>query len=154
MGLIAEEAFPAVGVFGQFQEALGESAVLFLRARHLEIGIAKVAVHEIDGFGVAGMVQAGGEKSAFQAGGAQEVLLSDGDAFDGAKLLAIDRLVDGDQVGAEVGDVVEAFEEGDGEVGGGEAAMAGVAGGSGFAIRGARPGGAAGIGLIGGDLFG
>lgn len=154
MGLIAEEAFPALGVFGQFEEALGESAVLFLRARHLEMGIAKIGVHQVEGFGVAGMVQAGGEKSAFQAGGAQEVLLSDGDAFDGAKLLAIDGLVDGDEVGAEVGDVVEAFEDGDREVRGGEAAMARVAGGSGFALGGARPGRAAGIGLVGGDLFG
>ena len=141
-------------MFGELIEALGEGEVLFLAFAHLEGGVAEGGIEEVDGFGVAGMVEAGGEEPAFEAGGAEEVLLGEGDALDGVKLLAIDGLIDGDEVGAEFDDVVEALEDRDGEIGGGEEVFAGVLGRSGFAFGGAGARGTAGVGLVGGELSG
>ena len=154
LGLVAEEEFPALGMLGEVKEALGEGEVLFLGAGHLEVGIAVGRVEEIDGLGVAGVVKAGGKHAAFEAGGAQQVELGDGDALDGAEFLGVDGAVDGDEVGAEFADVVEAFEDGDGEIGSSEAVFAGVLGRSGFAFGGARTGGAEGIGPVRGKLLG
>ena len=152
LGLIAKEEFPGLRMLGELNEAFGQGEVLLLRARHLQAGIAEIGVQQADGFGIGGAVEAGGEEAAFHAGGAQEVLLVDGDAFHGIELLAVDGPVDGDEVGAELENVVEAFEDGYGEVGGGEAVLAAVLGRSGFAFGGAGARGTAGIGLVGGDL--
>ena len=143
-----------MGVFGEVAEAFGEDEVLFLAAAHLEGGVAVGGVEEVGGFGLAGIVQAGGEESAFEAGGAQEVLLGEGDALDGVEFLGIGGVVEGDEVGAEFDNIVEALEDGDGEVGGSEEVFAGVLGRSGFAFGGAGARGTAGVGLVGGDLPG
>ena len=117
LGLVAEEEFPGLRMLGEVNEAFGQGEVLFLGARHLQAGIADIGVQKVDGFGIAGMVEAGGEEAAFRAGGAEEVELGNGDAFDGIEFLAVGRLVDGDEVGAEFEDIVEAFEDRDREVG-------------------------------------
>jgi hypothetical protein len=99
-------------------------------------------------------VEAVGEHAVLEAGGADEGLLGEGDAFDGEEFLGVDGLVAGDEVFAEAGDLVEFFEAYDGEDGGGEAVFPGVLGGAGFALGGARSGGAGGVGAIGGEALG
>jgi hypothetical protein len=71
-------------------------------------------------------------------------------ALDGEEFLGVDGLVDGDEVFAEAGDLVEFFEADDGEGGGGESVFAGVLGGAGFAFWGTGPGGLGGVGSVGG----
>jgi hypothetical protein len=97
--------------------------------------------------------EAGGEETAFEARGAEESLLSEGDALDGEEFLGVDGLEDGQEVVLEVGDLLEVFEADDGEGRGGEAVFAGILGGAGLALRGAGAGGLSGIGAIGGELF-
>jgi hypothetical protein len=97
--------------------------------------------------------EAGGEETAFEARGAEESLLSEGDALDGEEFLGVDGLEDGQEVVLEVGDLLEVFEADDGEGEGGEAVFAGVLGGAGLALWGTGAGGLGGIGAIGGELF-
>jgi hypothetical protein len=110
---------------------------------------------------VDGLAEAGGEETAFEAGGAENGLLGEGHAL-GPRgypehLLGIDGLVDGQEVLPEVGDFLEVFEADDGEGGGGEAVLAGILGGAGLALgsaRSGRPGGVSGPrGHPGGDAF-
>ena len=103
--------------------------------------------------GVEGFVEAGGEEAGLEAGGAEHGLLGEGHALDGEEFLGVDGLVDGDEVGFEMGDFLEVFEADDGEGGGGEAVFAGVLGGAGLAFGGAGAGGLGGVGAIGGELF-
>src|ERR1039457_3420081 len=74
---------------------------------------------------VEGLIEAGGGHAVVEAFDAEEGLLGEGDALDGEELLGVDRLVDGDGVFAEAGDLVEIFEADDGESGGGESVLAG-----------------------------
>ena len=143
-----------MGVFGEVAEAFGEGEVLFLAAAHFQGRVAEGAVEKVDRFGVAGIIEAGGEEAAFKAGGAEEVLLGEGDALDGGEFLGVGGLVEVDEVFAEFDDVVEALEDGDGEIGGGEEVFAGVLGRSSFAFGSAGARGTAGVGLVGGDLPG
>jgi hypothetical protein len=80
--------------------------------------------------------------------------LGDGDALDGEEFLGIGGLVERDGAISELGDLLDVFEAGDGVSGGGEAVFAGVLGGTGFAIGGARAGRIGGVGAIGCELFG
>ena len=116
LDLVAEEEFPGLRIGCEVEEAFGEGEVLFLSAAHFEIGVAEGAVEEVDGLDLAGLVEEGGEESAFEAGGAEELLLSDGDAPDGGEFLGVRGLVEGDEVFEEFGDIVEAFEDRDGEI--------------------------------------
>src|ERR1700676_4043768 len=63
------------------------------------------------------------------------------DALDGEQLLGIDGPVDGDKGGAEAVVFLEVFEADDGEVRCGEAMLAGVPRGAGFALGSAGTGG-------------
>jgi len=92
--------------------------------------------------GVEGFAQAKAEESGFEAGGAEDGLLGEGDALDGEEFLGVDGVVDGDEVLPEVGDFIEVFQADDGEAGSGEAVFAGVLGRAGLAFRGAGAGGA------------
>ncbi len=65
----------------------------------------------------------------------------------------ITRLVDGDGVLLETGDLVQVFQSHDGEGGGGEAVSAGVASGTGLALGSARAGAFGGVGAVGGELL-
>jgi hypothetical protein len=62
-------------------------------------------------------------------------------------------VIEGDEVFAEVGDLIEVFEADDGEAGGGEAVFAGILGRAELALRGAGAGGLRCIGAIGGELI-
>jgi len=155
LGLVAEELQPGIGIAGDAMEAFGERAVALLGAGDFELAIAEeLRVDEVDGLGgVHGVVERGGEEAAFEASGAQQGLLGEGDALDGEKLLGVDGVVDFDEVGAEIDDVVGLFEEDDGEGGCQESVFAGVLGRSGFAFGGTRTRRAGGVGLVGGELF-
>jgi hypothetical protein len=103
--------------------------------------------------GAYGFAEAVGEEAGFEAGGAEDGLLGEGDALKGEEFLGVDGVVGFDEVFAEVGDLVEVFESDDGEVGGGEAVFAGILGRAELALRGAGAGRPGGIGAIGGELF-
>ena len=150
--LIAQEEFPGLGTGSENEEAFGEGEVLFLAAGHQQLGVAEAGIQEVGGFGVTGVVEAGGKEAGFEADGAEQAELGGGDALDGQEFLGIDGAVDGNQVGAEIGDIVEAFEDGNGNVVGGAAVLAEVLGRSGFAFGSARARGAEGIGAIGSEF--
>jgi hypothetical protein len=98
---------------------------------------------------VDGLIEAGVGHAVVEAFDAEEGMLGEGNALDGEELLGIDGPIDGDEVVAEAGDLVEFFEADDGEGGGGESVLAGVLSGAGFAFRGAGSGGLGGIGSVG-----
>ena len=106
-------------------------------------------------------VEAVREEVGLQAGGAEHRLLCEGHALDSEQFLGVDGLVEGGEVGFEMGDLLEVFEPDDGEGGGGEAVRAGIAGGAGLAFGRAgrrvettlRAGALSGVGAIGGALF-
>jgi hypothetical protein len=79
------------------------------------------------------LVEGGGAKSGFEAGYAEQVVLSEGDAFEGKSFLRVDGLIDGDEVGAEAVNRVAVLDLDDGEVDAGEPVFAGVLRGPGFA---------------------
>src|SRR5580700_3091550 len=99
-----------------------------------------------------GRVEAGGEEAGLEAGGAQHGLLREGHSLEGEQLLGVDGLVDGGEVGFEVGDFVEVLKADDGEGGGGEAVRACIAGGAGLALRGARASALGRVGAVRGEL--
>ncbi len=154
MGLIAEEEREAVGFAGQDLETLGQGVGAVLGPSDFDIA-GEVVGQGVDQAAIAieGLVEARGEESGFESGGAQQGLLGEGHALDGEKLLGIDGLVDGDEVLPEAGDGVDFFEPDDGEVSGGEAVLAGVLGGDGLASGRARSGGAGSVGAVGGEAL-
>jgi hypothetical protein len=103
--------------------------------------------------GVERFAEAVGEEAGFEAGGAEDGLLGESDALKGEEFLGVDGAVEGDEVFAEVGDLIEVFEADDGEAGGGEAVFAGILGRAELARRGAGAGRIGGIGAIGGELI-
>jgi hypothetical protein len=131
----------------------GVGAVLGLRDGDVAIAdeVLGHADEEAAG-GVEGFVEATGEETALEVGDAEHGLLGEGDALDGEQFLGVDGPVDGDEIGAEAGDLLE-VEANDGEVRGGEAVLAGVLGGAGLAFGGAGTGGMGRVGAIGGELF-
>jgi hypothetical protein len=103
--------------------------------------------------GVERFAEAIGEKTGFEAGGAEDGLLGESDALQGEEFLGVDGVVEGDEVFAEIGDLVEVLKADDGEAGGGEAVFAGVLGRAELTFRGCGAGGVGGVGAIGGKLF-
>jgi hypothetical protein len=86
--------------------------------------------------GVDAVVDKGSEEAGFEGGAAEQGELGEGDAFDGEELLGVDGLVEVEEIGFEVVEGVDVFEEDGREPGGGEAVWAGMrsgarAGGSG-----------------------
>ena len=75
---------------------------------------------------VEGLVEAGGEEAGLEARGTEDGLLGEGEALDGEEFLGVDGLVDGDEVGSEMGDLLEVFEADDGEGRGSEAVFAAI----------------------------
>ncbi len=102
---------------------------------------------------VEGLVEGGGAEAGFEAGYSEEIVLGQGDAFEGEEFLRVLRLVDGDEVFAEAVDGFSVFDFDDGEVDAGEGMFAGVPRRSGFALGGARAGGVLSVGSVGGELF-
>jgi hypothetical protein len=103
--------------------------------------------------GVERFAEAVGEEAGFEAGGAEDGLLGEGDALDREEFLGVDGPVEVHQVFPEVGDLIEVFEANDGVGGSGEAVFAGILGRTELAFRGAGAGGPGGVGAIGGELF-
>jgi hypothetical protein len=97
-------------------------------------------------------IEAGGEEAGLEAGGAQHSLLREGHSLEGEQLLGVDGLIDGCEVGFEMGDLVEVLKTDDSEGGGGEAVSAGIAGGAGLAFGSARASALGRVGAIGGEL--
>jgi hypothetical protein len=64
-----------------------------------------------------GIAESTGEEAGFEAVGAEEGLLRDGQAFKGEGLLGVGGLVEGEEVVAEVGNFVEVLEADYGEGG-------------------------------------
>src|ERR1039457_424135 len=139
LGLIAQEQAPTVGGVDEALEAFGEEEVTILGLDDSNIVVDEVAADADQGPAVAAeaLIEAVGEQAGFEAGGAEEGLLGEGDALDGEELLGVDGLVAGDEVFAEAGDIVDFLEADDGEGGGGEAVFAGILGGASLALRGA-----------------
>jgi hypothetical protein len=135
-------------------EAFGEAVVAVLGAGDFDIAGEFFAQQEEGAAaGVHSLVEAGGEEAGFEGGGAEQGVLGEGHAFEGEQFLGVDGLVDGDEVGLEVGDGMEVFDAEDGEPGGGEAVFAGVEGGAGLALGGAWAGRVSGVGAVGGELL-
>ena len=137
-------------------EAFGEGVVAVLRAGGFDIATADEFFRHGDEWfprGIEGLIEATGEEAGLEAGRAEHRLLGQGDAFDGKELLGIDRLVDGDEVGLQIGDLPEVFEADHGECGGGEAVLTSVLRGAGLAVGRGGSGGLSGVGAIGGQLF-
>ena len=137
-------------------ESFRQGIIAILGAGDFDIAIAcEFPTHGGDGSSVVveGEVEAVGEQAGLKAGGTEHRLLGESHALDGEQFLGVDRLVDGGEVGFEMGDFLEIFESDDGEGGGSEAVRAGVAGGSSLAFRGARAGALSGVGAIGCELF-
>jgi hypothetical protein len=153
--LVAEEQSDAVGSAGLELEAFGqgEGAVLGLGDLDPMGDVIGQGEGQVAVVGEGG-VEARGDHSGFEGGDAEEGLLGEGDALDGEQFLGIDGLVEGDEVLFEAGDGIEFFEADDGEVGAGEAVLAGVLGGDGLASRSAGTGGAGGVGSVGGEATG
>jgi hypothetical protein len=127
LGLIADSQGPTVGLLDHPVESFAEQVVTVLGAGDFDIPITgEFFSHEDHGVtgGVKGLVEAGGEEAGLQARGAEESLLGEGEALDGEEFLGVDGLVDGDEIGSEMGDFIEVFEADDGEGGGSEAVFA------------------------------
>jgi hypothetical protein len=139
---------------GEAQEAIGEAEVAVLGLGDFEaVGEFRLEGEEGRTVGADGLVEAGGEQAAFEAGGAEHGLLADGELLEGVEFLGIDRLIGGNEVGAEASDFIDVFEADDGEAGGGEAVLGGVAGGAGLAVLGGWSGRFGRIGAVGGELL-
>jgi hypothetical protein len=90
-------------------------------------------------------------KAGLEAVGTEDGILGKGDALDGPHFLGVDGLVSGDEIGFEAVDLEGIFETHDGEVGTGEAVLAGVGGGTELAGGGARTGRLLGVGSVGSE---
>src|ERR1700688_1426973 len=113
--LVTHEQRPGVGYFagGHAVEAFGEGVGAVLGLRDGEIAIADEVLGHADekaAGGVEGFVEASGEEAALEVGDAEHGLLGQSDALDGEQLLGVDGPVYGDQIGAEMGDLLEVFE--------------------------------------------
>ncbi len=157
LSLVAEEEVPGGGGFAvHVMEALGEEVVAVLDADFGGIDVEFV-VEGREGdfiFEVEERAVDGDRKEArFEARQAEDVVLGEGDAFDGEEFLGVGGGVGGDGVGAEAVNGVAVFDFDDGEVGAGEGVLAGVLRGAGLAFGGAGAGGFGGVGSVGGGLF-
>src|ERR1039458_3433319 len=103
--------------------------------------------------GAEGSVEATGQHTGLEAGDAEEGHLAEGDALDGEDFLGVDGTVGVEGILAEVVEGLEVFEADDGEGGAGEAVLAGVESGLGFAGGGAGAGGFLRVAAVGGDLL-
>jgi hypothetical protein len=157
LGLIAEEEGPGVEVLaGHGVEAGGEEVVAVLGADFHGVDVEQFVEGNEGDFVVHvehGSVEGGGEEAGFEARHADEVVLGEGDAFDGEEFLGVGGGVGGDGIGAEVVDGVAVFDFDDGEVGAGEGVLAGILRCSGLAGGGAGACGLGGVGAVGGELF-
>jgi hypothetical protein len=138
LGLVSEEQGEGFAVVGHEVEAFGQ-----------RVGLAQVCAFDELGAGLEG----GGEEAGFETVGTEDRKLGQGDALYGELLLGGLRAVAGDGVGDQVVEGVAFLEADDGEGRGGEAVLAGIRRGAGFAFGGAGSGGPGGVGPVGSELF-
>ena len=131
-------------------EAVGQGVVAILGAGDFDIA-AEGRGHGGDRsvVFVEGDVETDGEDAGSESGGAAHLMLGESHGLESEQFLRIHWLVEGDEVGSEIGDLVEVFESNDGEGGGGEAVSAGVLGGAGLAFGSPRAGALLGVGAVG-----
>ena len=154
LGLIAEEELPVVAFTIDAAEARGQPKVVVLGGGDLDAA-GEFGVDDCRRAGyVEGLVEAMGEEAAFDAVTTHDGMMGGSHALDGIELTGVDGLEGGDEAGLDVGDGIGVFDADDGEERGSEAVFAGVLGGSGFALGGARSGGFSGVGAIGIGAFG
>jgi hypothetical protein len=155
LGLIAQEQGKREGGFENSMKALSKEVATVLDFEDLIVLVDEVRAeaNKRTVLGGEDFIEADGTQAAMQAFDAEEGLLGEGDALDGEEFLGVDGLVGGDSVLPEVGDVVLVFDTDDGKGGSGERVFAGVLGGAGLALRGARSGGLSGVGAVGGELI-
>ena len=126
LGLITKEELP-VRFAAELREAGGHPVTVILAGRDLQ-SISELGV--LEDSRVAGNLQsflkAHGDESRLDAVSAEEGMPREGDALDGEKLFGVDGLVEGDEVGLEVGDGVGILGADGGEGGGVEEMVAGV----------------------------
>jgi hypothetical protein len=156
LGLVAEEGGPGVLLVVLDHvaphEALGAEEIAVLGGGDFEVAGESLG-HEGHVVGVLNdLIEAAGEEAGFEAVGAEEGLLGEGEALKGEHFLGVPGLVEGEEVGAEVGDFMDFLEADDGEGGGGEAVLAGVLGRAGLAFGGAGAGGTLRVFAVGGEL--
>src|SRR3954453_397610 len=145
LGLVAKQEIPGRAGGGGLVKAQGNGVVVGLRDG---VGAGRSRDASLHG-----VHEEGREEAGFDAVGAEEVELAEGDALDGEDLLRILRLVEVEGVGAEVLEGAGAFEDGHVEGGAGKAVLARVLGGAGLTGGGAGSGGSDGVGPVGGELF-
>lgn len=151
LGLVTEEEGKGIGTAREAVETSGEGEGVPLAFRNfrffpqLDVDVGGVAL-----LGGYGFLEAGSEEAGFEAGGPEYRMLGQSHAFNGEKFLGVNGAVDVDEVGSNGGEFGEVFGFDDGEVGCGEAVLAGVLGGSGFAFGGAGSRGPGGIRPVGG----
>jgi hypothetical protein len=155
LGRIAQAQGQGVGLGGAVLKSSSQQEVVFLCQR--EFGVVEESRPYLDNGRIGEsetLVETGGQEAGFQAGNAEYGVLGEGDALDGEEFLGIGGLVELDEVGAKVGDVIGVLDTEDGVSGGGEAVFAGVLSGTALAFGCARAGGTGGVGAIGCELLG
>src|ERR1035438_4398137 len=156
LGLIAQEEGPGMRPLGQAVKALGDGEIVSLAEGDFTLAQAgHFLVHGVDGFAVGSksLVEASGEKAGFEAGGADEGHLAQGDPFDGPEFLGVGRVVEVEEVVAEVADFVKVFQMDDGEGGDVGAVLASILGRLGFAGGRTGAGGFPRVAAVGSDLL-
>jgi hypothetical protein len=126
LGLVTKEELP-VRFAAELREAGGCPVIVILAGGDLK-SVSEFGVFEDSR--VAGnlqrFLQAEGDEAAFDAVGTQQGVPGESEALDGEELLGVDGLVDGDQIGFEVGDGVDLFDADGGEARGIEEMLASV----------------------------
>jgi hypothetical protein len=116
MGLEKDQKSPVVGFLREAAEAFASGEITVLRAGDFDIAVAReIDRHGADG--VAGViesfVESGSEEAGFETGAAEDLVLADSHAFEREKFLRVYRFITGNQVGFEIGDVLQTFEADD-----------------------------------------
>jgi hypothetical protein len=106
VGPIAEKEGPAVGPADEAEEAVAEEAGAIANTAEFPIAVGELGIpRELRVIPAAdGLIDAGGEEAGFEARGAQQGLLGEGQTLDSAKFLGIGGLVGGGEIGLEAGD--------------------------------------------------
>ena len=145
------------GAFAEELNAVAEDEVAVLPHGHLfAVRALELRFKLSDGGPAAEVICADegsfGEGGGFEAGSAEEPLVSDGEVLNGEKLLAGLGLIAGDEVGFDAFDVFDVFDAEDGVEVAAEAVLDGVAGGTEFTVGGFGSAGLFGVGAVGGDF--
>jgi hypothetical protein len=107
LDLVAEEQRPVVGIAIEAAEAEGQPIVAILVGGHRTLSKFGDAEYARVGGEFEALLEGAGHQTGFKAVAAEERVLREGNPLDGEKFLGIDGLVDGDEIGAKVGDLMD-----------------------------------------------